>query len=56
MNCWSSLVAQEVKYLMLRWLGSLLWRGFDPWPGNFHILWVTAKKKKKKRLSANFDI
>ena len=25
-------VAQQVKYL-----ASLQWRGFDPWPGNFHM-------------------
>ena len=23
--------------LSLLWLGSLLWHGFDPWPGNFCI-------------------
>ena len=35
----SSLVAQEVKdpVLLLQRLGSLLWHGFDPWPGNFHM-------------------
>ena len=38
----NSLVAQWVKDLVL----SLLWRGFLPWPWNFH-LWDTAKKKKK---------
>ena len=25
---------------------SLLWLGFDPWPGNFSIPWVWPKKKK----------
>ena len=33
---WSSLLAHQVKDLAL----SLLWHGFDPWPGNFHMLWV----------------
>lgn len=39
----SSLVAQQVKdpVFSLLWLRSLLWLGFDPWPGNF----CTAKKK-----------
>ena len=38
----SSLVAQHVKdpALSPQQLGLLLWRGFDPWPGNFHVLWV----------------
>ena len=31
-------MAQWVKELaLLQQLGSLLWRGFDPWPGNFHV-------------------
>ena len=32
---WSSLVAQQVKYLVLSllWLGLLLWCGFHHWPG-----------------------
>ena len=38
---WSSLVTQWVKELAL----SLLWRGFDPWPRNFPMLWVYPKKK-----------
>jgi len=39
-------VAQWVKYLT-QWLG-LLWRcGFDPWPRNFHMLWVWSLKKSK---------
>ena len=29
----------------LLWLGSVLWRGFDPWPGNFCIPRVQPKKK-----------
>ena len=29
----------------LQWLELLLWRGFDPWPRNFHMLGVRPKKK-----------
>ena len=36
----SSLVAQWVKDLAL----TLLWHGFNPWPGNFHMLWAQPKK------------
>ena len=35
--------------LSLLWLSLQLWRGFDPWPRNFHMLWVQKKKKKKKK-------
>lgn len=40
------LVAQQVKdpVFSLLWLRSLLWLGFDPWPGNF----CTAKKKSRE--------
>ena len=31
--------------LSLQWLGSLLWHGFSPWPGNFHMVWARPKKK-----------
>ena len=31
------------------WLVSLLWHEFDPWPGNFHMLWGQSKKKKKEK-------
>ena len=27
----------------------LLWCGFNPWLGNFHMLWVRPEKKKKKK-------
>ena len=42
---WSSLVAQQVKEpaLSLQQLGSLLWHGFDPWPGNFCMLQLQSK-------------
>ena len=38
---------QRVKNLVLPQLGSLLWHGFDPWSGNFHMLWHDQKKKSK---------
>ena len=31
----------EVKDLA----SSLLWRRFDPWPGNFHVPWVWGEKE-----------
>ena len=50
-NDGSSLVVQWVKYLALsfQWPQLLLWHGFDPWLGNFHMPWAQAKKKKKKK-------
>ena len=38
----SSLMAQQVKdpVLSLLWLRSLLWSRFDPWLGNFCMLWA----------------
>ena len=47
---WSSCVAQWIKYLVLslQWLGSLLWHGFDPWPGKFRMLQDVARKKKEE--------
>ena len=43
---WHSLVEPWVKdpALSLQWLGSLLWRRFSPWPGNFHMPWAWPKK------------
>ena len=34
-----------VKESVLSWL----WLGFDPWLGNFLMLWVRSKKKKEKK-------
>ena len=31
--------------LSLQWLGLLLWRGFDPWPRNFHMPWPKKKEE-----------
>ena len=42
-------MAQWVKgpALSLLWLRSLLWHGFSPWPGKFHMPLAQQKKKKK---------
>ena len=42
-------MAQQLKdsTLSLLWLGLLLWREFDPWPGNFCMPHVQPKKKEK---------
>ena len=40
--------------LSLQWLRSLLWHRFDPWPGNFHMLWVWQKKKIAKNCMSPF--
>ena len=47
---WDSLVAQWVKdpALSLGWVGLLMLKRFEPWPGNFHMPWKGKKKKKKK--------
>ena len=29
---------------------SLLWLGFHPWPGNFHVTWVWPKTEQKQKL------
>ena len=33
----------------LQRLGLLWWLGFDPWPGNFHMVQVQPKKEKKMK-------
>lgn len=45
-------MAQWIKDLsfLLLWLWLLLWCGFNPWPGNFCMLWAQLKKKKRSRL------
>ena len=42
-------VAQWIKDLAwsLQWLRLLLWLGFHPWPGKFHVPQAWPKKKKK---------
>ena len=42
-------MAQWVKDLplSLQWL-KLLWHEFDPWPGNFHMLWEQEKKEGRE--------
>ena len=44
-------MAQWVKYpaFPLQWLGMLLWGGFDPWPGNFHMLRLWQKKNERRK-------
>ena len=44
--------AEEVRGSLVAWwvkdpVLSLLWWGFDPWPGNFCMLQPWPKKKKK---------
>ena len=48
-------MTQQVKdlELSLLWLWLLLWRGFDPWLGNFHML-RTQKKKKLLNLGLGY--
>ena len=35
--------------LSRQWLRSLLWLGFNPWPGNFPVPWAQPKKNKQKQ-------
>ena len=50
-GAWVTVVAQArssghcsgLKDPMLLWL----WLGFNPWPRNFHMLWMQASKKEK---------
>lgn len=41
----SSLAALQVRDLAL----SPQWLGFDPWPGNVHMLWAWPEKKNRKK-------
>ena len=45
----SSLVAHWIKdlVLLLQRLRSLLWYGFNPWAGNFCMLWPKERKPEK---------
>lgn len=44
-----SLGVQRVENpaLLPQWFGSLLWLGFDRWPGKLHMWQLWPKKKKK---------
>ena len=44
-------MAQQVKgpASSLQQLRSLLWRRFDPWHGNLHMLQAQPKRKKKEK-------
>ena len=48
----NSHVVQQVKdpALPQPWHRSQPQRGFDPWPGNFHMPWVWPKIKKRKNM------
>jgi len=48
-------VAQWVKdpALSLQWFGLLLWYGFNPWPGKFHMPWVPPDEKEKGKTSSS---
>ena len=35
--------------LLQLWCRLQLWLRFDPWPRNFHMLWVQPKKRKRKK-------
>ena len=51
-------MAQWVKdvVVLLQQLRSLLWHGFNPWPGNYHMLWAQSKKKKSHTSSKGLNI
>ena len=53
-----SLVPQWVKapVLSLLWLWLLLWRGFDPWPRNFHLLQACLSPAKRKKIRMWVDL
>ena len=39
------MVLQGKDPVSLQQVGSLLWRGFAPWPGNFHMrAWLSPKR------------
>ena len=40
--------------LSLQQLGSLLWLGFNPWPGNFCMAQVQPKRKEDTSTAASF--
>ena len=49
----SSQVAQELRiHLSLLWLRSLLWYGFNPWPGNICMLQKKDWENKKEAFMA----
>ena len=40
------LEAKDLVVTAVAWVATVVW--FNPWPGNFHMLWVQPKRKKKK--------
>ena len=55
MKFWSSLVAQQIKdlVLLLLWLGLLLWYWFSPWPSNFYIPWASPPPRRRPHKTQN---
>ena len=39
-SIWDFLLWCKGLKILLLWLWLMLWHGFDPWPGNFHMPWV----------------
>ena len=50
-------MAHQVKdpALSLLWLRLQLWCGFNPWPRNFCMPWVSLKRKEKKNTALEPD-
>ena len=48
-------MAHQVKdlALSLMWLWSLLWHGFDPWPGEQPYATGVAKTKQNRKIESN---
>ena len=42
--------------LPLLWLGLLLWHGFHPWPGNFHMPPPGGEAKTNKQTKKCIDL
>ena len=60
------LICKKLKYGVLLWCSKLrsqycdcssshwlLWHGFDPWPKNFHMLWVWPNQPPQTKLVCN---
>ena len=51
----SGLAVRDLALLLL-WVRSLLWHRFDPWPGNFCMIWAQPKVKNNNSLIFFCDI
>lgn len=49
-HCWTIFQSSLATYRLRMWC-SLLWHGFRPWPGNFHMPQLQPKKKKSLQWS-----